>query len=147
MEPGFFQITLKAFIIRTGPGGEEFLVLRDAQLGIGDLPGGRISQPEFYKPWSDCLRREIAEELGTNIEYDLTEESIFLFPHRILSARTDGLGVAHIARYLGGEIQLSEEHDHYNWVNLKTYDPHGFFVEHMEGAVLRFQQEYMNRER
>ena len=138
MEPGFFQITLKVFLRRD----DDFLILRDRAQGDGDLPGGRISHAEFHKPWPECIRRELREELGPNTRYELNEEPIFLFPHYIRSAGADGLGVAHEARYLDGEIILSEEHDFFEWVSIGSYDPEPFFRDQMRDAVRRYQREY-----
>ncbi len=139
MEPGFFQITLKVFLHR----GNEFLVLRDRAAQVGDLPGGRISHAEFFQPWGDCVRRELAEELGSDFRYDLNEEPAFIFPHYIISAKTDGLGIAFLAEYLGGEIRLSDEHDDMNWVSAADYNPDDYFAEHMAAAVRRYQREFV----
>lgn len=136
MEPGFFQITLKVFLRRGGT----FLVLHDRVGQVGDLPGGRLSHAEFYEDWAACIRRELREELGPDVTYTLDEEPVFLFPHYIVSAETDGLGVAYRADYTGGAIRLSDEHDGYAWEPIATYDPAGVFTEHMARAVRRYQR-------
>ncbi len=136
MEPGFFQITLKVFLRH----GDAFLVLRDRITQAGDLPGGRLSRSEFYGDWTAAIRRELREELGPDLACRLDEEPLFLFPHPIVSAGTDGLGVAYRAAYRGGPVRLSEEHDAYEWVPIATYDPSGFFTEPMARAVRRYQR-------
>lgn len=135
VEPGFFQITLKVMLIK----GNQFLILRDAIAQTGDLPGGRLAQTEFYQSWVDALRRELHEELGPDVQYTLHEEPLFHFPHRILSAQTDALGIVYRATYRGGNLQISDEHDDFAWVSLDTYDPTGFFSASMAAAIRRFQ--------
>ncbi|MCE9598175.1 MAG: NUDIX hydrolase [Spirochaetia bacterium] len=134
MTPGFFQITLKLFLLR----GEEMLILRDRDSKLGDLPGGRLSAEEIYLPFSKPLAREIEEELGT-LTYDLNPEPAFLFPHRIQNGNHPALGIAFIADYKTGRVQLSDEHDWMDWVNVRTFTPAPFFKEHLLDAVVRFQ--------
>jgi 8-oxo-dGTP pyrophosphatase MutT (NUDIX family) len=136
MDPGFFQISLKIFLQREG----SFLILRDRISQRGDLPGGRLSTAEFYGDWVACVHRELREELGPELSYELHPEPLFTFPHRILSAGTDALGVAYHALHTGGGLTLSDEHDQCTWVPVDGYDPTGFFHEHMAEAVRRFQR-------
>ncbi len=136
MQPGFFQISLKVFLQR----GTQFLVLRDALSGLGDLPGGRISHEEFYGDWTACVYRELAEELGNDVHYTLSSEPLFVFPHHIVSAGTEALGIAYHALYKGGKVQLSPEHDAQDWVDVAVYEPSPFFHPHLAAAVRRFQR-------
>jgi hypothetical protein len=57
MTPGFFQISLKLFLMR----GDELLILRDRASKYGDLPGGRLGETEIYLPFPESLGREIRE--------------------------------------------------------------------------------------
>jgi len=134
MTPGFFQITQKVFLIR----GDDFLVLRDRKTQFGDLPGGRLAANEIYEPLEHAIAREMREELG-NVDYRLQAEPAFLFPHRIQDGGHPALGIAYIAKYLGGDPTLSDEHDWMSWANIREYDPRPLFCEHMLDAVLRFQ--------
>lgn len=140
MTPGFFQITLKVFLLRPGA-NPEFLVLRDRESQMGDLPGGRLSESEIYEPFKDAIAREMREELG-EVAYRLAEEPAFYFGHRIRNGGHPALGIAFTAEYLGGEIALSDEHDWMAWVPAKTYVPAPLFQEHMLSAVLRFQNSF-----
>jgi len=137
MEPGSFQITLKVFLEKDG----EFLVLRDRDSGTGDLPGGRLGRDEFYEPWHRALEREFREELGEDVRYRLEEEPLFIFPHFVIKDQTEALGVAYRARYLGGKIVLSEEHDQMSWEKTDAYNPDGFFPPTLAAAVRRRLQE------
>lgn len=136
MEPGAFQISLKVFLVHD----DAFLVLRERSTGRGDLPGGRLAHAEFYEPWSRCITRELREELGSEVGFTLHEEPLFVFPHFIVSAGRDALGVAYRADYHGGAIQLSEEHDAHAWVSIRAYDPDAFFTPHVAAAIRRFQE-------
>lgn len=142
MIPGFFQITLKVFLVS----GDKFLILKDAEKQVGDLPGGRFGPGEIYLPWKDSISREMAEELGKNVRYDLSRDPIFLFPHRIVNGGHEALGIAYQARYLGGEIQISDEHDFMQWVDIDSYNPSPMFSDHMLEAVRRFQKAWKNKE-
>lgn len=137
MTPGFFQITLKLFLLR----GNEMLILRDRDSQLGDLPGGRISAEEIYQPFASSLAREIHEELG-NVEYSLEPEPIFLFPHRIQNGNHPALGIAFLGSFKGGKILLSDEHDWMDWVNVQTYTPAPLFKEHLLDAVVQFQSRF-----
>lgn len=61
---GFFQITQKLFLRK----GDELLILRDRKSGLGDLPGGRMNENEFFEDWSLSMQREIEEELGSQVQ-------------------------------------------------------------------------------
>lgn len=138
-QPGVFQITLKVFLRR----GDEFLVLRDAKAGVGDLPGGRFNPGEIYEPWVDSVRRELSEELGDGFEFVIANggEPVFIFPHFIQESGYEGLGIAYVADFVGGELRLSAEHDAMRWVSVKDWDASEWFATHLLGAVQRFQRE------
>ncbi|MBL8020206.1 MAG: NUDIX hydrolase [Leptospirales bacterium] len=137
MMPGFFQITLKLFLLR----GQEMLILRDRDSQLGDLPGGRISADEIYQPFARSLAREIQEELG-DIAYNLEPDPIFLFPHRIQNGNHPALGIAFMASFKSGNIVLSDEHDWMAWVDVQTYIPAPLFKEHLLDAVVQFQSRF-----
>ncbi len=138
MKPGVFQVTTKLFLLD----GTHLLTLRDRDSGTGDLPGGRLEQSEFNEPWEQAVEREVREELGDRILVSIHPESLFVFPHFILKDRVDALGVAFRGTYLGGPLELSEEHDRWKWVNLKSYEPEGFFPPTLAAAIRRFQARF-----
>ena len=137
MTPGFFQISLKLFLMR----GDELLILRDRASKYGDLPGGRLGETEIYLPFPESLGREIREELGESVRYSLNPEPLFVFPHKMIAGH-EALGIAFIGRYEGGEIELSEEHGQMKWENVRSFDPRSVFFAHLLDAVLRFQSEF-----
>ena len=92
------------------------LVLIDPQ-GLYDFPGGRIDEAEQGGDLRIALRREVREELGTDISYEIgglmcASTRSFDIP----SGRIHVLALHHTGRYLGGEPTLSDEHDHYEWL-------------------------------
>lgn len=136
VEPGLFQITLKVFLQKE----DRFLILRDYQSGEGDLPGGRIGYHEFMQDWHQALQREIHEELGEQVRFELSPQVIFWRRHLVEAGSQYCLLFAYEGQYLGGEIQLSHEHDEFHWVNRKYYQPQDFFTSSMLAAVQEFQQ-------
>lgn len=134
MNPAFFQITLKLFLIKEG----KFLVLKDRKSQFGDLPGGRLGEKEIYSPLTEALAREVCEELGDEIEYMVSDEPVFIFPMKMWSGGHEALGISFVGFYESGDIVLSDEHDFMEWVDLLTYDPSLLFSEHMLDAVNKF---------
>lgn len=136
MTPALFEITLKVFLLRD----REFLALRDRKTGSGDLPGGRLSKGEIYRPWSEQVRRELHEELGDELVFELLDKDpLFIFPHFIEESGSEALGMAFRARYISGSIQLSAEHDYFEWVAMRSFEAGSLFKAHLAEAVRRFQ--------
>lgn len=106
-----FEVSLKAFIVRDG----RALLLREADTGWWELPGGRIDVGEEMLPHSDVLAREIAEELGPDVRIEATDAAVSWVRRR----PTDGVFLFLMARvciFAGGEMRLSDEHDDIRWV-------------------------------
>ena len=134
-EPGFFQITLKLFL----RDGNRLLVLRDKESGQGDLPGGRITQDEFFADWQLALQRELREELGGNAQYSLEPSFFMLRKHLIDAGEHACLWIGYRGNWQGGEIRLSHEHDFMDWVDITSYNPESLF----RGTSLAAIQEYL----
>ncbi len=64
----------------------------------------------------DALRRELAEELGESIEYEVGE--IYNSFHSVLDNGRKIIGISYLCHYFGGEITLNDEHTEYAWVTL-----------------------------
>lgn len=136
---GFFQITQKLFL----RDGDKLLIFRDKKSGYGDLPGGRMDEDEFFGDWLDSLYREIQEEMGNNFQYRLLEKEPFLIhKHRIADGNYPCILLGYRGVFLGGEIQMSDEHDFMDWVNVKTYNPSELFEEYMLEAVEIYLKKY-----
>jgi|GEM_PF-1746228 len=114
---------VSAFIYNRG----KFLLLREAGSDWWLLPGGRVEKGEFLLP---ALRREIFEETGL-------KKVRVIGPLNYWQGLHDGKpreGVTFMARYQGGNVRLSFEHDKYAWLsvseikNYKTSHAYKYFV-------------------
>lgn len=101
--------------------GNKILVLTESATGFLDLPGGRIEKNEIKLPLKDLFKREIEEELGKDIKYEILGPAIQYRRYNKYT-KMNALITAYEANYLSGEIKLSDEHSKYDWVNPKTYN-------------------------
>ncbi|NBU98165.1 MAG: NUDIX domain-containing protein [Spirochaetia bacterium] len=131
---GFFQITQKAFIRK----GNLLLVMRDKKSGEGDLPGGRMNQNEFFEDWIDSLKRELEEELGTSMKLKISEDVVLVHKHRVNLGNYPCVILGYDCEYISGDINISEEHDFFEWVDIKTFKPETFYSEYMLEAVSKY---------
>lgn len=117
--PDTYYVAMKAFVRK----GDEILICKDRYQQKWDLPGGRIAVGEFDMPLEEILKREIAEELGTDFRYK-NKGPAAIFRHRRPEVTLEGKPEARILmvgfelEHLSGEITLSDEHDEYRWVPL-----------------------------
>lgn len=139
--PYLFNVSLK-LILENEKG--EVLGMRcregDALEGYYDFPGGRINADELHTPYAEIIEREVREEAGEEVRYeiDLQPVAIARYPYfsQRLKRESCSLMVFFRARYQGGEIKASEEHSGYDWLkldaeNLPCYFTSGF----LEGAA------------
>lgn len=135
---GFFQITQKLFLRKDNL----LLVLRDRKSGLGDLPGGRMNEDEFYDDWQSSIAREIEEELGTNIKISIDANPILIHKHRVNDGNFPCIILGYAATWVSGDIKLSDEHDFMDWVDVKTYNPTNLFSEYMLEAIEIYLKKY-----
>lgn len=112
--PGLFQVALKALVTQ----GDRLLVLREATPpGLWELPGGRIDAGEEGEPHRDVLRRELREELGEAFRCEIGAPFLTWMrsPRRPDAATVFVVGFA--CAGAEGEIQLSDEHGEYRWID------------------------------
>ncbi len=105
-----FEVSLKAFIVRD----DKALFVREADSGYWELPGGRIDVGEEWLPHAAILDREIAEELGPDLNVAFGLATVTWTRQR----PTDGAFlflVARIGRIVSGEPILSHEHCAMAW--------------------------------
>ncbi|HBD05761.1 TPA: hypothetical protein DCZ32_04875 [Candidatus Uhrbacteria bacterium] len=110
-----YNVGLKVLIKK----GNEFLFLTNSKNGYFDLPGGRIDNNEHEKPLSEIIEREVTEELGNEFRYKLGK-LIFSFRRHFENKNLHVFLAVYEAEYLSGDIQLSNEHDGYKWMNPKN---------------------------
>ncbi len=106
----FFVAAVAAVIFKNG----RILAMKrsmkkDAGPGLWETLSGRIDAGE--EPL-DAMRREIKEECNLEVEIDAR-------PVTVYQASRKGkpmILVIYRAKYLSGEVELSEEHDEYAWL-------------------------------
>jgi 8-oxo-dGTP diphosphatase len=109
-ERGGHVVAVAALIVRD----QRVLALRRAPQnlagpGLWETVSGRVEQGE--QPW-DALQREIVEE--TELEVELEPR-----PFTAYAATRRGkpmVVIVYRARYVAGEVRLSEEHDSFAWL-------------------------------
>jgi 8-oxo-dGTP diphosphatase len=128
-ENDFYQISLK--VILKNDKGEILLLkanLEGSFAGYYDFPGGRIDTDEFSTPFSDIIKREIIEEVG-NINFTLDTKPVAVGRHLAPAAITKKDHDIHVlylffeAQYINGEINISNEHIGYKWVDFSKNEP------------------------
>jgi len=106
-----YQVATKALIFDN----DKLLVLETPD-GYVDFPGGRVDETERNIPWTEALKREIAEEVGEALEVEIGQ-TLFVSKRRY---HKEG-AAHHIAaiffrcNYLSGAVTLSDEHGSYSW--------------------------------
>jgi 8-oxo-dGTP pyrophosphatase MutT (NUDIX family) len=105
-----FEVSLKAFIVREG----RALLLREADTGYWELPGGRIDVGEERVPHAAILAREIAEELGPKFHVEPTAGTVTWVRQRPTDHVFQVL-IACVCTHRSGDPQLSPEHDDFVW--------------------------------
>lgn len=103
--------------------------------GFYDVPGGRIDTDEFTAPFSEILKREVIEEVGDLVKFELTSDKpVAVSRHNIpkeiskLSEDRHILQIFFEAKYLGGDIKISDEHLSAIWLDLKEIDLATYFT-------------------
>lgn len=133
-ENDFYQVSLKA-ILKNDKG--EILALEGAKggsyEGFYDLPGGRIDKNEFTVPLIEILKREIREEIG-DVEFIIEDKPVavgrhLLKPHISYESQdTPVLYLFYEAKYEGGDVNFSEEHDGFKWLGLENVELKKYFT-------------------
>jgi 8-oxo-dGTP diphosphatase len=114
-EDALFFVGQKAFIQK----GDQVLVLHDPIEGL-DFPGGKIQEDE--NDVVESLKREVGEETGLEIEVDgpfCAWVNEFPPSHRLAGKKVYLVGYR--CKYVGGDINLSHEHDQFKWVTKENY--------------------------
>jgi 8-oxo-dGTP pyrophosphatase MutT (NUDIX family) len=138
-----YFVAVKVFLER----GDEFLVFKD-KFGDWDLPGGRIKKHEFEANLKDVIERKMKEELGEDIEYNLTNRPEVLMRHERVEASPGNptvriFGIGYRAELVSGEPKMSEAHIEMKWANIHDYKPEADFT----GGWLKGVQDYLELRR
>lgn len=129
----FYQVSLK-IILKNDK--DEILVLnghpRGSFAGFYDLPGGRIDEDEFTAPFVDIIQREAKEEIG-DIKMTVNPKPVAIGRHLIPASMTSENKDLHVlyvffeANLVNGEIIISDEHDGFEWIDIKKSKPAKIF--------------------
>lgn len=124
-----YYVGLKILLRR----GDSYLFVYTPE-GYPDIPGGRIDATEHTTQLLTVLKRELREELGTSVRYEIGKP-IFHFRRHFSNPEKHIFLVVFEAKYISGEINLSKEHARYEWLNPKkdSLPPAALF--HKEGAT------------
>lgn len=108
------------------------------------MPGGRINEDEFETPYEKIVKRELEEELGTAVKYEINWRPVAFARHRYFSRRQDKeiriLFICLEGKYLGGEIKISDEHVGYKWIDIRKIKLEDYFMKGPLEAVRRYLQ-------
>ena len=107
-----YQVGLKVLLKKDG----KFLFLKSPLGPCLDLPGGRIGRKEKDTPLTQVIQREIEEELGNSIKYKV-EQPVFQFRRYFDYLDLHIFITVYEATFLSGEINLSSEHESYQWID------------------------------
>lgn len=109
----YFQVSVKAILRK----GDEILLLI-APGGYYDFPGGRIDETEKDLDLHEVLKRELREELGSKLEFHISDIAFVSKRHYVKDGNDYRLIAVYFeADYLSGEVNISEEHDRHKWIN------------------------------
>lgn len=133
MKDGNYQVSFK-IILKDKKG--RILILKmppkSTMAGYYDFPGGRIKQNEYDIPLEKIIEREMKEELGSEIKYDLILRPVAVARHtffsKTLKKRRYLFWIFFEAVYKGGRVQISDEHVDYKWVRLTPYNIKRYFI-------------------
>lgn len=132
-DPHMFQVSLK--IILEDERGRILGLKNTPDSSVADffdLPGGRINSDELTASPMDIIAREMAEEVGPEVRYEVDAHPAAIGRHDYYSQQhgreNNVLLIFFRAGYLGGEIRASEEHIGYEWIDPATAQLDSYFT-------------------
>lgn len=147
-----FQISQKVLLYN--PEEKKFLFLKAANTDGGfyknygpwDLPGGRIDDRD--EDASVALTREVGEEVGINVLLDKNIELLGRMEMQYTSSIV--MNITFLARYQGGSITLSQEHNEFRWLTAEEAEKDSelkpWLKEYVKVAMARIQcQTYLDQ--
>ncbi len=112
-----YQVALKILLRNKG----RLLFLKTPE-GKLDLPGGRIDNIEDEVPLIQILAREIREELGEDIKYNVGAPLLQYRRHFNLEGNPYHVFITvYDAELIAGEIHLSDEHVDFEWIDPQSF--------------------------
>jgi len=130
----FFQVSLKVMIHNSK---NEVLLLKGLadgpMAGHYDLPGGRIAEGENTEPFESIIKRELAEELGSDFACQLKSSNPVTVARHHYTSKKCGRDLTVIwmlfeADALSDKITISPEHTGYLWLDIEKNKLEDYFV-------------------
>lgn len=144
--PHLFNVSLK-LILENEHG--EVLALKNPERSViskfYDFPGGRINSNELRTSLEEVIRREVREEIGEDVQFkvDMNPSGIgrHLYFSKKLKREVCVMMIFFRAKYLGGDIRISEEHVGYKWLSLNPDNISEYFTSGFAEGVSTYLQE------
>ena len=125
-----FHVSQKVFMLDEK---QQLLMIKTVNSPYYDMPGGRVDFDEFETDLRESVLREVKEELGDDIQFDIEATPVVVDREHLWDKVLRQFHFRRVflvfyeARYRGGAIKLSSEHESYQWVPLNTLNPRDFF--------------------
>lgn len=111
-----FEQNSAGFILFKGDGNRKYLLLKHG-IDYWNFPKGKLESGESD---FDAAKRELNEETGiTNIEIIDGFEDTFRYSFLVKEGLIKKVVKMFLAKYLKGSINLSNEHEEYEWFDFK----------------------------
>ena len=68
----------------------------------------------------------------------ISEEVVLIHKHRVNLGNHPCVILGYDCEYISGDIKISDEHDFFEWVDIKTFKPETFYSEYMLEAVSKY---------
>jgi len=119
-KPAKFFVSFKLLLKK----GNKILVLKETGTKFFDIPGGRVDENEIKSPIQKILKREVREEIGADVKYKVLNFAPVTIHRRFKNlAKNRAFKIVFEGKYLSGSIKLSFEHESYEWVDPKRFNP------------------------
>ncbi len=85
-----------------------------------DIPGGRIDEDEFSVPFEQIIRRELIEEVGDEIAFNINPRPVALGRKKF-----EGVSILFVffeGTYISGDIKICKEYSGFDWVDPKNQE-------------------------
>lgn len=119
VDPEKFYVSLK--ILLTNDKGEHLLLksrIESLYWGGNDFAGGRINQNEVSLNFHQLIDREIKEEIGKDVKYQLRKDPVAVSVEEFPKGRTNATYILFEAKYISGKVVISEEHIDFQWAKI-----------------------------
>ena len=133
-----FKVSLK-ILLKNKSG--KILILKSASKkwfkDFWDLPGGRIDKKEVMTKFHKLIKREIKEEIGSNVKYKLRPDPVSLSKYRFPSSSCT-LYILFEAKFISGKIKISKEHLSYKCENLNKISIEKIFHKSLKNLMINY---------